>query len=322
MRIVSGIQPTGEMHLGNYLGAFRQFVELQKSYEVFFMVADLHAMTEIHDKKRLKDTIADTKKAFLAFGLDPTRSTLFLQSDIPQHTELAWMLATIMPKSELERMTQFKEKRQQGEETNMGLFTYPLLMAADVLLYRAQGVPVGEDQVQHLELARTLARRFNTIYGSTFYEPKPLLSQKSARVMSLQDPRRKMSKSLGSKHYVGIFENERSIREKFQRAVTDSDSHIKYNLDEKPGISNLLNIYTAITGVAIDAAQKHFRDKTYAEFKHEIADIVIEEIKPIQKRYRALKAKDVDKAFENGQKKAEKEATANMEKIKKQVGLL
>lgn len=321
MRILSGIQPTGEMHLGNYLGAFQQFTELQKNYEAFFMIADLHAMTEIHDAKLLKKMVHDTKRAFLAFGLDPKRSTLFVQSEIPQHTQLAWMFATLIPLNELARMTQFKDKRAQGKETSTGLLTYPLLMAADILLYKAEAVPVGEDQVQHLELTRAIARKFNSTYGTSLPEPKTILSAQGARVMSLADPHKKMSASLGPKHYMGIFESEKNIREKFQKAVTDSGSSVKYNLDEKPGVSNLLDIYIAITGETIDEAQKYFRGKSYADLKREVAKVVLKEIKPIQKRYRTLKVRQVDKAFEAGRERAEEEAEAHMKKIKKQVGL-
>lgn len=321
MRILSGIQPTGEMHLGNYLGAFRQFTELQKNYEAFFMIADLHAMTKIHDAKLLKKMVHDTKRAFLAFGLDPRRSTLFVQSEIPQHTQLAWMFATLTPLSELTRMTQFKDKRAQGQETSAGLFTYPLLMAADILLYETEAVPVGEDQAQHLELTRVIARKFNSTYGTSLPEPKTMLSAQSARVMSLADPHKKMSASLGPKHYVSIFESEKNIREKFQKAVTDSGNSIKYNLDEKPGVSNLLDIYTALTGETIDETQKYFRGKSYADLKREVAKVVLKEIKPIQKRYRLLKARVVDKAFETGRDKAKEEAEAHMKKIRKQVGL-
>ena len=334
------------MHLGNYLGAFRQFTELQKDYEAFFMIADLHAMTKIHDAKLLKKMVHDTKRAFLAFGLDPRRSTLFVQSEIPQHTQLAWMFATLMPVSELTRMTQFKDKtvttdafktpenkwekiehivgdhiKKQLSGANTGLLTYPLLMAADILLYKAEAVPVGEDQAQHLELTRVIARKFNNTYGTSLPEPKTMLSAQSARVMSLADPHKKMSASLGSKHYVSIFESEKNIREKFQKAVTDSGNSIKYNLDEKPGVSNLLDIYTALTGEVIDEAQKYFRGKSYADLKREVAKVVLKEIKPIQKRYRTLKARQVDKAFEAGREKAEEEAEAHMKKIRKQVGL-
>ena len=325
MRILSGIQPTGEMHLGNYLGAFKQFVQLQKRYEAYFMVADLHALTEVHDAKKLRKMVAETKKAFLAFGLDPQKSTLFVQSEIPTHTELSWVFSTITPIAELERMTQFKDKSNvsgQKASVNTGLLTYPLLMTADILLYRAQAVPVGEDQLQHLELARTIARKFNTTYGSTFYEPKSLLCRDTARIMSLADPTKKMSKSLGEKHYVGIFEPEISVRKKFQSAVTDSQTTIKYDPRRKAGISNLLRIYAGITNISVESAEKHFGGKNYGQLKKDVADAVIKEIAPIRTRYGKLTDAEIERAFSAGMKHATETAEAQMEKIRKKIGLV
>lgn len=321
MRVLSGIQPSGELHLGNYLGALKQFVKLEKEYESFFMVADLHALTEVRDASKLKKLVADTKRAFLALGLNPKKSTLFVQSDIPAHTELAWIFATLTPVSELERMTQFKDKRAQGLDSNAGLLTYPLLMAADILLYGAQRVPVGQDQLQHLELTRDIARRFNATYGETFAEPEPILTKNVARVMSLQDPTKKMSKSLGSKHYVGLFEDEDSIRNKFKRAVTDSEDEVRYDPKNKPGVSNLLTIYAAVNEKSIQDSQKELTSVSYAELKTRVADSVLKHLEPIRARYREFTEETVNEAFDRGEKRAREEALRMLAQAKKRAGL-
>ncbi|MEX2008042.1 MAG: tryptophan--tRNA ligase [Candidatus Spechtbacterales bacterium] len=321
MRVLSGIQPSGELHLGNYVGALKQFVELQNDYESFFSVVDLHAMTSLHDPNELRPLIASAKRVFLAIGLNPEKSTLFVQSDVPAHTELAWIFATITPLGELERMTQYKDKKAQGLEANAGLLTYPLLMAADILMYRAEKVPVGEDQVQHLELTGDIAKKFNKQFGELFVVPKPILRAGVSRIKSLQDPEKKMSKSLGPKHYVGLFEHADDIRDKFKRAVTDSEHDIRFDPDNKPGISNLLTIYGAIQGQPMDEVEQHFADKSYTELKEEVAEAVIAELKPIQQRAEELSDIDVAAAFKQGAERAQAEAEKTMREVRKRVGI-
>ncbi len=297
-------------------------LQLQKQHDCFFAVVDLHALTTVHSPEELRHNITQTMRMFLALGLDPKQCVLFAQSQVPQHTELAWILQTITPLGELERMTQFKEKAQQNALVDAGLLTYPALMAADILLYKAQGVPVGEDQVQHIELTRALARRMNNTFGKkVFVEPKALLAKNAARIMSLHEPSKKMSKSLGAQHVVGIFEEEKSIREKIQRAVTDSFDDIRYNPEERPAISNLLMIFSQLTGKSVQTLEKKYQGKGYGEFKRDLADAVVAEFSPIQKRYHALKENAVKKVFAEGAKRAEKEAEAMMKMVRAGIGL-
>ncbi|MBI2604423.1 MAG: tryptophan--tRNA ligase, partial [Candidatus Harrisonbacteria bacterium] len=267
--LISGIQPSGKLHLGNYLGALKNFVALQKSgnYQCLFFIADLHSLTETYDPEMKPGQILDLAASYLALGLDPKKSTLFVQSQVPQTTELAWILGTLTPFGELRRMTQFKDKAESQEENvNVGLFTYPVLMAADMLLYDAAFVPVGEDQLQHLELTRTLARKFNSRFGETFVEPKPLMTS-VPRLMSLADPMKKMSKSQPD-GCLFLDDAPEVIEAKLKRAVTDSGSVVKYDEKEKPGISNLLRIMSALSGKQIPELEKAFAGENYSEFKH------------------------------------------------------
>lgn len=322
MRVFSGIQPTGNLHLGNYLGALQQFVQLQdEGNDGIFCVVDLHALTGIHDGAKLRELVQEAKRVFLAAGLTSDKSTLFVQSEVPAHAELTWIFSTMTPMGELERMTQFKDKKTQGMDTNAGLFTYPILMAADILLYNTEAVPVGEDQLQHLELARTIARKFNSTYGELFREPKALVRKETARVMSLQDPTKKMSKSLGPTHYVGLFEDEDSIRDKFKRAVTDSGSDITYDPENKPGVSNLLSIYAGMTNTTPQDAQTHFASKNYGQLKEEVAETVLETLKPMRERFNELTEIDIEAAFQQGREKANAEAEKTLKEVKKKVGL-
>lgn len=322
MRILSGIQPTGQLHLGNYVGMIKQSLQLQNQHDCFFTIVDLHALTTVHSPKQLRENVLQTMRMFLAVGFDPKKCILFVQSEVPQHPELAWILQTITPLGELERMTQFKEKSQQNELVDAGLLTYPALMAADILLYQTQGVPVGEDQVQHLELTRTLARRMNTTCGKKiFTEPRALLVKNAARIMSLHEPTKKMSKSLGDQHIIGIFESEKSIREKIQRAVTDSYNEIHYDPKDRPAISNLLTIFSQLNGKSVQALEERYMGKGYGEFKKDLADALVAEFLPIQKRYRALKESAVKKIFAQGAKRAEKEAEATMKMVRQGIGL-
>lgn len=338
--LISGIQPTGRLHLGNYLGALKHFVELQNSgkYRCFFFIADLHALTENPNPKELSENINNLALDFLAAGLDPKKSTIFAQSKVPAHTELASILNTFTPVSELMRMTAFKEKVLQAlkpedaarisrekfdevvEKSNFGLADYPVLMAADILLYDASVVPVGDDQDQHLELARTLARKFNTRFGKVFLEPKALHTL-TPRVMSLDDPTKKMSKSrpAGCLFMDG---SSAMMREKIARATTDSGKEVKYDEKNKPGISNLLLIYSALSGRALQLIEARYKGKGYAEFKRDLAEVVVKELAPYQAAKRKISSTTVRAAFTKGNKIAAGVAGKKMIEVKKKVGLL
>lgn len=327
MRILSAIQPTGQFHLGNYLGALKHLARLQEdeTSECFYAIADLHALTTIHDANTLKENVLEAQIAMLALGFSPGKSTLFIQSRVLQHTELAWILSTISPLGELERMTQFKDKSKQAGHTgvNAGLLTYPVLMAADIILYNPNYVPVGEDQLQHLELTRYLADKFNKNYGEIFTIPKPVIKKETARVTSLQDPAKKMSKSLGPRHYVGLFENEKSIRDKIEGAVTDSGNEVKYDPANKPAVSNLLSIYSGITNKPIKDIEKNFTGKGYSYFKAKLADAVIDHLRPMRERYEDLRQNpaEAEHAFGSGSERAKLEAEKTMRKVRNAVGL-
>lgn len=327
MRILSGIQPTGQFHIGNYLGALKHWVDLQnQDNECFYPIVDLHALTTVHNADELRKNTQEAQAAMLAIGFDPLKCTLFLQSRVSAHTELAWILTTLTSLGDLERMTQFKEKSAQvsrNEGVNAGLLTYPTLMAADILLYNPDYVPVGEDQKQHLELTRNIAQKFNKGYEKVFKIPKAMIQKETARVMSLQDPSKKMSKSLGPQHYIGLFEEEGSIRDKIKRAVTDSGSEIVYDPENKPAISNLLSIYSGITEKSIKDLEKEFSGANYATLKDSLADAVMEHLRPIQARYLEFSQNPakVESAFYAGAQKAKLEAQKVMEKVREAVGL-
>ncbi len=322
--LVSGIQPTGNLHLGNYLGALKNFVELQNSgkYECYFFIADLHSMTEEYNPKEKQKQIVNVALDYLAAGLDPKKSVIFQQSAIPAHTELMWALNTITPMGELRRMTQFKDKSEDiAENTNVGLFNYPVLMAADILLYDAKVVPVGHDQLQHLELTRTLARKFNTKFGKTFFEPAPKMTEVT-RLMSLDDPTKKMSKSRPA-GCVFIDDAPEVIRKKIMSAVTDSEREVGFDKENRPAMANLLTLYSAMSGKSIDALVAAYRGKGYADFKRDLAETVITSLTPFQKRKRVLAkdAKGIKAIMEKGNKKALKVSEKKMEVVKKKLGL-
>jgi tryptophanyl-tRNA synthetase len=326
---VSGVQPSGDIHVGNYLGAIKQFIELQNNYHTYFFIADLHALTEQPDPKQLEKRTIELAAMYLACGLDPKKTTLFLQSHIHQHTELGWILNTMTPMGELERMTQYKEKSEK-HGVLAGLFNYPTLMAADILLYQPDTVPVGEDQVQHLELTRTLARKFNNQYGNTFKEPKAILQKGVSRIMSMKDPTIKMSKSsgmtapAGNAHYIGILDDEKTIKNKIKSAVTDSGSEIKHDKKNKPAISNLLTIFSAFQEQPIKEIEKEFSGKSYADFKSALTDLLVEKLSPIQARYRELSRdqEHVLSVLKEGAKKAEETAENTMCDVREKIGLL
>ncbi|MDP3784763.1 MAG: tryptophan--tRNA ligase [bacterium] len=323
--VVSGVQPSGEIHIGNYLGAIKQFVELQNKYQTYFFIADLHALTlRPQEPEKLRKQTLNLAALYLACGLYPKKTTLFIQSHVPAHTELGWILSTLTPLGELYRMTQFKEKSEK-HEVLAGLLNYPTLMAADILLYQADLVPVGEDQLQHLELTRTLARKFNSRYGKTFKEPKALLQKEGAKIMGLDDPSKKMSKSEARPaNYIGLLDSPDEIRRKIKIAVTDSGREIKYHPEAKPAISNLLAIYSLMTEKSIAELEKKYAGKSYSEFKADLAEVLVEKLSPIQKKYRALlkNPKTLKTILAKGAKKASAIAGKTLKEVKEKIGLI
>lgn len=322
--ILSGVQPTGKLHIGNYLGALKNFVELQNSdkYQCIFSVVDLHSLTEDYDPRQKQEQILGVAADFLAAGLDPKKSIIFQQSRVPAHTELTWIFSTLTPMGELERMTQFKDKSaRQTENINAGLFMYPVLQATDILLYSPKFVPVGDDQSQHLELTRTIARKFNNRFGKTFMEPKILLTH-TPRVMSLKNPTKKMSKS----EPVGcIFmdDSPEVIHDKLRSAVTDSGSAIFYDVENKPAISNLLEIYAALSGVEIAKVQAEFVSTSYSAFKVALADLIADHFAEFRKKKKLLMAKPavLKKILNEGATAAGKIADKKMTEVKKKIGI-
>lgn len=324
MRILSAIQPTGELHIGIYFGALKQWLELQKNNEAFYFVVDLHAMTVPYDTKKFTERTLNAVRGYLALGLDPKKSTIFLQSQVNGHTELAWILSTLTPIGELERMTQYKDKVQKHgkDAANAGLLYYPILMAADILLYKADAVPVGEDQLQHLEFARTIVRKFNNRYGKFFQEPRPIIQKVGAKIMSLADPIKKMSKSDNPDSYIGIFDEPGTIRKKIKKAVTDSGAEIMYNPEQKPAIANLIEIYSLTTGKDFQTIEKEFSGKNYVAFKEALAEELIAYFKPSREKYVKISNEDVIKILADGGARAQKIASENLREIKKVVGIL
>src|SRR6267143_3859985 len=305
-RIFSGAQPTGNVHLGNYLGALRNWVALQHDYESFFCIVNLHAITTKQDPKLLAEKTRELARIYLAVGIDPELSTIFIQSDVAEHAELTWVLNCIVRISELERMTQFKDKaKKQRENIGVGMFDYPVLMAADILLYQTDLVPVGEDQKQHLELTRDLAIRFNREYGETFRVPEPFIPKLGARIMSLSDPAKKMSKSDDDPGgCVMLLDDADDIQRKFKRAVTDSGTEIRFD-ESRPAITNLLTIFQLLTGKSPEEIEDHFANKGYAQLKQELADVTIEFLQPFQERVRAIRDDELTGILENGRNKAQ-----------------
>lgn len=322
--LVSGIQPTGKLHLGNYLGALKNFVDLQNTgdYECFFFIADLHSLTESYRPEEKPEQIMNVALDYLAAGIDPEKSVIFQQSAIPAHTELMWLLNTITPFGELRRMTQFKDKSEhEPENINVGLFSYPVLMAADILLYGAKAVPVGHDQLQHLELARTLARQFNKKFGKTFIEPQPVMTE-VPRLMSLDDPSKKMSKS-NPAGCVFIDDEPAVIRKKIMSAMTDSEGTIAYDEEKRPAIANLLLLYSAVSGRDIQQIADEYEGKGYADFKKGLADAVVGMFAPFQERKKAL-AKNLPSVKEilaRGNEKADKRAEKKLAEAKIKTGI-
>ena len=287
--VFSGVQPSGELTIGNYIGAIRNWVELQEDYDCYYCVVDQHAITIPQTPKDLRKNTLDVFALLLATGIDPEKSTVFIQSHVPAHAELAWVLNSFTYMGQLNRMTQYKEKSRRSEENlNAGLFTYPVLMAADILLYQTYGVPVGEDQKQHLELTRGLAERFNNRYSETFKIPEPLIKEKGARIMSLQDPTSKMSKSDADENaYILLLDDENAVKRKIKRAVTDSVGIVAYN-NEQLGLKNLIDIYSAFSGESVEAIVAKYEGQGYGVFKEDLAEILVEGLRPIRDKYNYL----------------------------------
>ncbi len=326
-RILSGIQPSGAVTLGNYVGALRNWVELQKSdeYECYFMLADLHTITVRQEAKVLRKNAIDLLALFLAAGIDPQKSPVFFQSHVPAHVQLSWVLNCNTYMGELSRMTQFKDKsRKHADNINAGLFTYPVLMAADILLYQADLVPVGEDQKQHLEITRDIAKRFNNAYSKTFKIPEPYIPKVGARIMSLQDPTQKMSKSDPNENaYILLLDKPDAIVRKIKRAVTDSGSEVRRG-EGKEGIENLMSIYGAVTGKTMEETEAEFEGKGYGVFKSAVADAVVAALEPIQKRYAELTASRdyLEDVYRSGAQIAERTAFKTIAKVYRKVGFI
>ncbi len=324
-RILSGVQPSGKLHIGNYLGAIKQFVALQDDYQAYYCVVDQHAITVPQDPKDLRRSTLDIAMAYMAAGIDTKKSTIFVQSHVPAHTELGWILNTMTPLGELERMTQFKDKTAKGGEILAGLLNYPTLMAADILLYKATAVPVGQDQTQHIELTRSIAKRFNNRFGETFTVPEILLKETSAKVMALDEPTKKMSKSaLSEASYIALSDTPDQIRKKLKSATTDSEKQVRYDIENKPGVSNLLAIAAEFSRKTIHALEKEFEGMSYAPFKEAVAEYIVAGLAPFQERYSEL-AKNHDEVIDilrSGKEKASEVANATLREVKEKMGFL
>jgi tryptophanyl-tRNA synthetase len=320
-RILSGAQPTGNVHLGNYLGALKNWVALQQEYESFFPIVNLHAITIAPDPKLLAQQTRDLARFFLAVGIDPDVSTIFIQSDVPEHSELMWVLNCVVRVSELERMTQYKDKARKQQEVNTGLLNYPVLMAADILLYQTDLVPVGHDQKQHLELTRDVAIRFNRDYGETFKVPDAYIPKVGAKIMSLSDPLKKMSKSDDDPNSrIMLMDDADTIQRKFKRAVTDSGTEIRFD-ESRPAINNLLEIYHLITGKSQAEVEEHFAGKGYAQLKRDLADATVEFLQPFQRRVKEISDEQLDEILNRGREKASRIARVTLQQVFDRTGL-
>jgi tryptophanyl-tRNA synthetase len=324
-RVLSGIQPTADsFHFGNYLGALRHWVALQDTHDAFYCVVDLHAITIEHEPATLRQRTRTAAAQLLALGLDPERSTLFVQSQVPEHAQLAWVLGCLTGFGEANRMTQFKDKSGRSDRVTVGLFTYPVLQAADILLYQANYVPVGEDQRQHLELTRDLAQRFNVRYGQTFRLPEPYIVREAARIADLQEPAAKMSKSLPGAGLLELLEPEAALRKKIRSAVTDTEREIRYDPERKAGLSNLLAIFSGLTGQAIPELERAYAGRGYGELKTDLADAAVEFVRPIQQRTREFldDAGDLDRVLAIGGERAQAVAAETLRTAYDRVGFL
>lgn len=326
--VLSGVQPSGELSIGNYMGALRQWEQMQDEYDCQYCVVDLHAITVRQDSKALHEATLDALALCLAVGVSPEKSNLFVQSHVPEHAQLGWVLNCYTQMGELNRMTQFKDKSaRHADNINAGLFDYPVLMAADILLYQSEQIPVGNDQKQHLELARDVATRFNNLYGDVFTIPEPYIPQVGARVMSLQDPLKKMSKSDDNRNNViGLLEDPKAIVKKIKRAVTDSEEppRIQFDIKEKPGVSNLLGILSGVTGKSVEALELEYSDKMYGHLKKDTAEAVVAMLEPLQQRYHEFRNDRtyLDQVMRTGAEKASARAAETLKKVYEAVGFV
>lgn len=326
--VLSGCQPSGQLTLGNYMGALKQWVAMQQSHDCLYMLVDLHAITVRQDPAALREACLDGLALYIACGIDPAKSTLFMQSHVPEHAQLSWVLNCYAQMGELNRMTQFKDKSAKNENNiNVGLYSYPVLQAADILLYQANEVPVGEDQKQHLELTRDIATRFNNLYGDIFALPEPMIPKQGARIMSLQEPNKKMSKSdTNPNNFIGLLEEPKKLSKKIKRAVTDSDEQARIYYDEKakPGVSNLLSLLSLVSDKPIDALIPEYEDKMYGHLKSDVADAVVALIEPIQQRFKDIRS-DHDflaKTMKQGAEKAQQKARKTLAEVYNAVGFI
>ena len=322
-RVFSGVQPTGNIHLGNYLGALKQFVELQDDHECIYCIVDMHAITVPQDPKKLREHILDVAALYLAVGVDPKKSIVFVQSDVPGHAELSWILTCNSYTGELSRMTQFKDKSKNKESAPTGLFSYPVLMAADILLYDTDIVPVGNDQKQHIELCRDIATRINNKYKKTFVVPDGRFLKEGARIMALDDPTKKMSKSAENVHSrISLLDEPSKIKKSIMKATTDSDGVVKFDMQNKPGISNLLNIYSVLSGMSIPELETKYEGKGYGDFKKDLVEVVVEALAPIKARYEEIRHSDeLIEILKDGAQRADAIAQQTMKRVKENFGL-
>ena len=322
-RLLTGLQPTGVITLGNYIGAIKQMVEYQNDYESYIFVADLHSLTVLNDENNIKENTKSLIALYLACGIDPKKNTIFIQSDNEYHTNLAWILECHTYFGELSRMHQFKEKSKKNANFSAGLFTYPVLMAADILLYDTDLVPVGIDQKQHVEIARDIAIRFNKKYGETFTVPDCLITKSGTKIMDLVTPDKKMSKSAENKRgVIYLLDSESDIRKKIMSATTDSDMLVKYDKENKPGISNLISIYSALKNISIEEVEEEFKDSNYGNFKRAVADIVVEELTKIQEKYNYYINSDcIDKILDENIDKVRKIAKEKYDLVKERISI-
>ena len=322
-RVFSGVQPTGNIHLGNYLGALKQFVELQDDHECIYCIVDMHAITVPQDPKELREHILDVAALYLAVGVDPKKSIVFVQSDVPGHAELSWVLTCNSYTGELSRMTQFKDKSKNKESAPTGLFSYPVLMAADILLYDTDIVPVGNDQKQHIELCRDIATRINNKYKKTFVVPEGRFLKEGARIMALDDPTKKMSKSAENIHSrISLLDAPSKIKKSIMKATTDSDGVVRFDAENKPGISNLLNIYSVLSGMTIPELETRYEGKGYGDFKKDLVDVVVEALAPIKKNYEEIRhSEELIKILKDGAVRADAIAQKTMKRVKDNFGL-
>lgn len=323
-RVLSGIQPSGKLTLGNYIGALKNFVILQDEFDCNFMVVDLHAITVPQDPADLREQSESVAALYLAAGIDPNKANVYMQSHVRQHAQLGWLLTTLTYMGELERMTQFKDKSEGKESVGAGLFVYPALMAADILIYNADLIPVGEDQKQHLELTRDLAGRFNHRYGEYFTIPEPYIPKVGARIMSLDDASKKMSKSnpnAGS--YIGMLDEPDVIRKKISRATTDSGREVKFNPAEKPEVSNLISIYSQCSGLSISEVEQRYEGQMYGPFKKDLAEVVVGTLEPIQQRYRDIRESgEIRNILRQGADRAAEMAEKTLRDVQERMGFL